>query len=177
MQLLMRHPPGAHRAAASDSGDTRVARPEDGEALSRLLATAFPELEWSTERARKELLDAADVAATYVVEADGALIGTASARYAPHFPGEGYVHWVAIDPERRGAGLLQSLMARVMQRFADDGMASAVLETDDIRLPAIAAYLAEGFVPVYREEGGHETRWSAVFSNLAAYRRNNKERR
>ena len=177
MQLLMRFPPHAIRPTAVAPAEVRLARNDEAGALSRLLGRAFPELEWSAERARKELLDAADVVATYVVEAGGTLIGTASARYAAQFPDQGYVHWVAIDPEHRGTGLLQALMSRVMQRFADDGMASAVLETDDIRLPAIAAYLAEGFVPVYREEGGHETRWSAVFSNLAAYRRNNKERR
>jgi mycothiol synthase len=177
MQLLMRFPTHASRPAPAGSVDVRLARPDDADALGALMAAAFPEMEWSAERVRKDLLDAADVVATYVVEGAGGLIGTASARYwIEKFPDEGYVHWVAIDPARRGQGLLQALMARVMQKFADDGKASVVLETDDIRLPAITAYLGEGFVPVYRDEGGHEQRWSAVFSNLAAYRRNKKER-
>jgi GNAT superfamily N-acetyltransferase len=178
MQLLMRSPTQPPRPASSGSVEVRLARPDDAEALATLMGAAFPEMEWSADRVRTDLLDAHDVAATYVVDGPGGLIGTASARYwTEKFPEEGYVHWVAIDPARRGQGLLQALMGRVMQRFADDGKPSAVLETDDIRLPAITAYLGEGFVPVYRDEGGHEQRWSVVFSNLAAYRRNKKERR
>ena len=47
---------------------------------------------------------------------------------------------------------------------------SPFLETDDHRLPAIAAYLRLGYVPQYTE-ADHEGRWSAIFTQLADGRR------
>jgi mycothiol synthase len=50
-----------------------------------------------------------------------------------------------------------------------------VLETDDPRLPAIASYLGMGFVPLYAAPD-HETRWSAVFAQLAvAWRKKRRD--
>jgi mycothiol synthase len=62
-------------------------------------------------------------------------------------------------------------MAAVMQRFAEDGRMSSILETDDVRLPAIASYLSQGFIPHYTESD-HQLRWSKVFEELAKGRRN-----
>ncbi len=65
--------------------------------------------------------------------------------------GVGYVHWVAVDPEARGRGLFDAVMGAVEDRFRADGRPVAMLETDDVRLPAIAAYLRRGYVPQYTE--------------------------
>ena len=74
-------------------------------------------MEWSADRARKDLLDAPDVKATFVIEENGTLLATASARYFDErFPGVGYVHWVAVDPAARGRGLFDVVMAAVENR-------------------------------------------------------------
>ncbi len=164
---------GEQQASAS----IRPARPADASALARLLGVAFPEMDWPAERARTALLDAPDVTATFVVEEDGALLATASCRHVDdRFPSLGYVHWVAVDPKARGRGLFDLVMGSVMERFKADGRPIAVLETDDKRLPAIAAYLRLGFVPQYTEPD-HEERWSRIFTALAAGRRNSGNRK
>lgn len=169
-QLVMKRP-GLALGDYPDSPDVRRAKGDDAEGLARVFKTAFPEMDWDAARARKELLDAADVRATFLVGDSGAVLGTASARYfEQRFPGVGYVHWVAVDPVARGRGVFDAVMAAVHRQFAADGRPVAVLETDDHRLPAIAAYLRLGYVPQYVEPD-HEVRWSAVFTKLAESRR------
>lgn len=171
-QLVMKRPlrelPPKLRAQTMK---VRRATAADGDALARLLAAAFPEMTWDPERARKDLLEAPDVKATFVVEEAGALLATASARYFDErFPGVGYVHWVAVDPAARGRGLFDIVMDAVQTQFETDSRPVAFLETDDQRLPAIAAYLRLGYVPQYTESD-HEARWSAIFSQLAEGRK------
>lgn len=173
-QLLMKRPAevneGPMKVQALDM-NFRQAVAADADGLARLLGAAFPEMPWPVERARKDLLDAPDVKATFVVEEAGKLLATASARYVPaRFPGVGYVHWVGVDPVARGRGLFDVVMAAVQQRFETDGKPVAVLETDDHRLPAIAAYLRLGYIPQYTE-ADHEGRWSMIFTQLAEGRR------
>jgi mycothiol synthase len=176
-QLIMKRPERSTPSTGSppDQGlagpECRVATAADAEALARVLKSAFPEMEWDAARARRDLLDADDVKRTFVVEQDGQLLGTASARYfEQRFPGVGYVHWVAVDPVARGRGIFDAVMAAVHQQFFDDGRSIAFLETDDHRLPAIAAYLRLGYVPQYTEPD-HEGRWSAIFTTLAEGRK------
>ena len=109
------------------------------------------------------------MAAVYVIDGPEGLLATAAARYHAPYPGVGYVHWVGVDPTARGRALGAVVMNAVLARFVADGLTAAVLETDDVRLPAITSYLAQGYVPQY-PEAGHEGRWSAVFAALAAWR-------
>lgn len=173
-QLLMKRPAEIGGAPAQRGPldiALRTAVSADAERLARLLAAAFPEMEWSAERARRDLLDATDVTDTYVVESDGELVATASCRHLDaRFPGAGYVHWVAVDPTRRGSGLADVVMQAVMQRFVAQGRPEIVLETDDQRLAAIGAYLRLGFVPQY-PDSEHESRWSRLFTQLAEGRK------
>jgi GNAT superfamily N-acetyltransferase len=167
-QLVMKRPAGGPVIPAAS---VRAATPSDAEALGRLLGAAFPEMDWSAERARKDLLEASDVKATFVIDEDDKLLATASARYfTARFPEGGYVHWVAVDPAARGRGLFDVVMAAVHRQFDADGKPVAFLETDDQRLPAIAAYLRLGYVPHYTESD-HESRWSKIFTQLAEGRR------
>jgi mycothiol synthase len=145
----------------------RSAGPTDAEGLSRLLGSAFPEIEWTPDRVVRDLLDEPSVAEVLVIDGEHGLLATASARYVDQFPTAGYVHWVGTDPAFRGRSLGRSVCLAVLERFRRDGRMAAVLETDDPRLPAIASYLGLGFVPSYAAPD-HETRWSAVFAQLAA---------
>jgi mycothiol synthase len=169
-QLIMKRPPGAAPLPAESPVRVREATPQDAPAIARLLGAAFPELEWDVARVGKDLFDPPDVAVTYVVEDGGKLVATASVRYHERFPGAGYVHWVGVDPAQRGRRLGTVVMARVMRRFAADGRTFSILETDDFRLPAIASYLGQGFIPHYTDPD-HEERWSKVFEQLAQGRR------
>jgi GNAT superfamily N-acetyltransferase len=184
-QLVMKRPAGStpltENQGISERGfspherdaglETRTATAADAEALARLLKSAFPEMEWDAARAHKDLLDADDVKVTFVVEENGQIFGTASARYfEQRFPGVGYVHWVAVDPAARGRGIFDAVMDAVHRQFIADGRSIAFLETDDHRLPAIAAYLRLGYVPQYTEDD-HEGRWSAIFTKLAEGRK------
>ncbi len=140
--------------------------------LSHVLTTAFEE-EWSIDRVRSSLTAAPDVLAVYVVTWNDRPVATASSRHdAEKFPGMGYVHWVGGLPEHAGHGLGSALMNRLMQDFRDRGYQTAILETDDQRLPAIKVYLRHGFLPVYDVKGeDHRPRWVSVFQRLLAPRR------
>ena len=173
-QLQMKRPRLADMRPL-DRPDIRIATEADADGLSRLLGSAFPEHEWTADRARSDLLRDPSVAAVYVIDGPDGLLATASARYHIPFPGAGYVHWVGVDPAARGQQLGTVIMAAVMGRFVTDGFDTAILETDDPRLPAITSYLAQGYVPQY-PDADHEVRWSAVFAALSDWRHGKKGR-
>ena len=85
----------------------------------------------------------------------------------------GYLHMVASLPTHRGRGLGRVVCLAALHYLRSHGFGSAALTTDDPRLPAIATYLALGFVPDYWEDpaSSQRARWSAVFARLAAARR------
>jgi ribosomal protein S18 acetylase RimI-like enzyme len=174
-QLMMKRPVGASDLPPASPIAVREASRSDGPQLAAVLGAAFPEMEWDVARVNKDLFDATDVPVTYVIEDNGLIVATASVRYHARFPESGYVHWVGVDPKSRGRRLGSVVMARVMRRFAADGRQSCILETDDIRLPAIASYLGQGYVPQYPDVD-HEPRWSRVFEQLAQSRRESKDR-
>jgi len=171
-QLLMKLPSLAGFLPVARS-DLRLAKDRDAAGLACLLAAAFPEIKWSADKARQDLFGDPSVAAVYVIDGPEGLLATASARYHATYPGLGYVHWVGVDPAARGQALGTAVMNAVLARFGADGLAAAVLETDDARLPAITSYLAQGFVPQY-PDADHQGRWSAVFAAQAAWRQNKR---
>ncbi len=174
-QLVMLRPSEAPPPSVPDGPSCRLATDADAPELARLLRAAFPEQNWTVERVGKDLLDAPDVPHTFVIAEAGALIATASVRYLERFAGHGYVHWVAVDPRARGRRLAMIAMGAVLQAFAEDGHDSAILETDDHRLPAIASYLGQGFIPHYTDPD-HPLRWSRVFAAMAQRRTQTKDK-
>ena len=145
----------------------RVAGPNDAPALAALLQSAFPDEVWTLERVQSALLEAPDVAETYILTRGAELLATASARIAPEFPRSGYLHWVAVAPEARGQRLGFDISLAALHDFAKRGCADAVLETDDHRLAAIKTYQNLGFVPEPRHDS-HPERWAETLANLAA---------
>lgn len=172
-QLMMKRPVGANELPPESPVAVRAATLADAPGLARVLGAAFPELTWDVARVMHDLFDPDDVKVTFLIEEAGAPIATASVRYQARFPDSGYVHWVGVSPEQRGRRLGTIVMARVLREFIADGRQSAILETDDFRLPAIASYLGQGFVPQYPEPD-HEPRWSKIFEILAQSRRREK---
>jgi mycothiol synthase len=169
-QLLMKRPLGATALPPASPVAVREATRDDIPGIARLMAAAYAEQPWDAARVAKELFDVTDVPVVYVVDDGDKIIATASVRYHEDFPGAGYVHYVGVDPQARGRRLGTVVMARVMRRFAADGKTFSVLNTDDFRLPAIASYLGQGFVPQY-PDADHEVRWSRIFEQLAQSRR------
>ena len=176
-QLLMRRPHlnDVPQAPLPDGFQVREAsaRPADEVELAKVLSEAFHE-SWTRETVEERLTHAKDVKAVYVVSGPHGTVATASSRYLPdRFPSEGYVHWVATLPSQTQRGLASYLIARLLCDFQERGYIAAVLETDDFRVPAIRTYLKMGFIPLYEVgQEDHRDRWSAVFQEVLASRRN-----
>lgn len=143
----------------------------EAEALADLLSAAFPETQWTSERAVRDLLRAEDVVTTHIITHNGRLVATASSRLMPEaFPGSGYLHWVASHPDFRGRQLGRAATLAVLHEFVALGCEDAVLETHDFRLPALKTYLKLGFEPVMRDNT-HIPRWEEIHRRLAGHTR------
>ena len=167
-QLMMRRGdlhgwPGAPPLAPGQ--DLRIATAADAAALATLLASAFGTA-WTTANSHRVLLDAEDVPRTFVVSDADVLVATASARLMPDsFPGSGYLHWVAVDPDHRGRRLGAVVSLAVLNYFDAIGCRDAVLETDAHRLAAITMYLALGF-RLEAVEPEHVKVWNEVLQGI-----------
>lgn len=142
----------------------RTASASDLPALTDVLASSFPEMTWDETRTRDALF-ADETVKRVLAIADSttdAIVATASARLLPEtYPGAGYVHWVGASPEHRGKRLGYLVSLAVLHEFVAQGCESAVLDTDDFRIPAIKVYAALGFVPEFTHES-HAPRWSKL---------------
>lgn len=167
-QLFMTHPDlsvGFEAPSLPAGMALRAANAADSTAIAALLAEAFEE-QWDEARVGRELLDAADVAVTWVIADGDGLLAVASERLMPDtYPDAGYVHYVGVAKRARGLGLGAIVTARCMTGFAARGLSTAVLETDDFRLPAVVTYLRLGYVPTYRSPAEQKA-WSVLFPTL-----------
>ena len=124
----------------------RPYRSGDDVSLARLLGRAFGDEIWTVDHVHTALIDASDVEQTYVIAKALAIIATASARLLPEkFPGSGYLHWVASDPDYRRMHLGKIVVLAVLSEFARQGHGDCVLETETFRIPAIKLYKSLGF--------------------------------
>lgn len=143
----------------------READEEDAEGIAWVLEASFLD-PWSEERVLAELLQNDAVPETYVIEANGVVIGTASyQQQSEPDPLAGWLHYVGVLPEARGFGLGEVLSQRVLIEAVSRGNSSVYLTTDDPRLPAIKIYLKLGFEPDHWHES-HSARWAIVRSQL-----------
>jgi mycothiol synthase len=145
----------------------RTYEERDMPSLVATLADSFHEY-WDDARVARELTAAPDVQTVYVVSHGDRVVGTASSRFVPErYPNAGYIHWVGVTSEHLRRGLASALLIHVLHEFRERGYPTAVLETDDFRIPAIRSYFKLGFIPIYdvRTED-HRARWSNVMSNV-----------
>lgn len=128
---------------------------------------------WTPERTMNELVRRPEFSADacFFATVSGTPEGSATAwQRAGYADGVGYVHMVGVSPSARGRGLGILTTLATLHWFRDHGYHSAVLNTDDWRLPAIGVYLGLGFEPVlFNEE--HTRRWEDVHARIAARRR------
>lgn len=90
-------------------------------------------------------------------------VATASAWHRPKFGDDvGYLHMVGVLSTHTGKGLGLQVSLAALHQMAREGKTSAVLETDDFRIPAIKTYLKLGFKPVIIHENQVQ-RWENIF--------------
>jgi mycothiol synthase len=82
-----------------------------------------------------------------------------------NYPGEGWYRMVGVRADARGMGAGRLIGLAALHALRDRGYKSALLSTDDHRIPAINLYLSLGFEPVYTHES-HEERWKNVFETI-----------
>ncbi|MCM8900073.1 GNAT family N-acetyltransferase [Caldicoprobacter algeriensis] len=73
----------------------------------------------------------------------------------------GYLHMVGVLPEHSGKKLGYYVSLAALYQMAKEGKKSAVLHTDDFRIPAIKTYWNLGFKPVLVHENQIE-RWKNI---------------
>jgi len=92
-------------------------------------------------------------------------VATASGVENPDFPGEGWFRMVAVHPDAQGMGLGKKICLAVLHDLASRGYKSALLSTDDIRIPAIKLYLSLGFEPFCTDDT-HKQRWNEIYKKI-----------
>ncbi len=123
---------------------------------------------WDESRARRELWgdrDVLDDGIQLLVDPDGKLVGSATAKRSPIEPGSGYLHMVLLERELRSRGLGRAVSLAALHRMVAEDMGAASLEIDDWRLAAIRTYLRLGFEPDPIAED-HEARWQRILRIL-----------
>ena len=68
-------------------------------------------------------------------------------------------------PESRGLGAGRLICLAALHALSARGYKTAVLSTDDERIPAIKLYLSLGFEPIYTHES-HKERWEKVMNKF-----------
>jgi ribosomal protein S18 acetylase RimI-like enzyme len=76
---------------------------------------------------------------------------------------QGLVHMVSCKPEFRGMGLGNLLTEIGLYVLKNEGLKTALLRTDDWRIPAIKTYLKAGFTPDLTSSPDYKERWDAIF--------------
>ena len=75
-------------------------------------------------------------------------VATAAAWHVPNMPQDvGYLYMVGAVPSHTGRNLGYAVCAAALNQMLAEGKTSALLITDDFRLPAIKTYLRLGFQP------------------------------
>mgnify|MGYP005838471015 CR=1 FL=1 len=141
-------------------------REGDAPEWDRILSAAFGQ-DWTGKFEREMLHDEAFTPerVLFVCRGDEP-VATSSAWYRSRYARSvGYLHWVAVTPEESGKGLGYQVSLACLHKMASEGRTSAMLMTDDFRLPAIATYLKLGFEPLLIHENQRQ-RWRDIFTNL-----------
>lgn len=99
------------------------------------------------------------------------VLATATAAERDDYTGEGWFRMIAADPEVQGKGLGKLICLIALYDLRKRGYKSAVLSTDDNRIPALKTYLGLGFEPIYFHES-HEERWKNVIEKINNFKKN-----
>ena len=96
---------------------------------------------------------------------NGKPIATTSAVEHPSYPGEGWYRMVGVHADAKGRGAGRKIALAALYALRERGYTSAMLSTDDARIPALSLYLSLGFEPYVCHES-HEARWKKVLEEV-----------
>lgn len=156
---------GLPPAAAPAGYAIRAILPGEEASAGECLAAAFGD-EWSGERVRSDLSENTFVDRMLVAVKDGEVAATASAASSEEWGQAGYVHYVAVHPAHQGLALGYWISLAVLHEFRALERTSAVLHTDDHRVPAIKTYLKLGFALDFSANPGFASRWEVISRRL-----------
>jgi mycothiol synthase len=132
--------------------------------LELLLACGFDE--WDLKAVDEHLRDLERREGSSVVVRGGRIVAATFASRQNSPRRAGVLDYVVCHPEYRGLGLGRAVCVAVLRFFAGRGYDSAVLLTDDWRLPAVGLYLSLGFTPEMTRDD-MPARWETVRKELA----------
>jgi ribosomal protein S18 acetylase RimI-like enzyme len=97
-------------------------------------------------------------ATSLIAEDDGTMIGFLVGFVSPSAPGEGYIHYVAVDPGYRGRGIARHLYDEFIARVKPRGCRLLHAITSPVNQTSIAFHRSMGFdvrgpVPDYNGPG------------------------
>ena len=165
-QLIMRHPDITELPPLGLGEDFAIVHHREGcgmEAIwEEIIESAF-EKHYSFQF----LIKAGNYKPEHVLYATykGRHIATASAVEHPDYPEQGWYRMVGSHKDARGLGAGRLVALAALHNLRERGYTSALLSTDDSRLPAISMYLSLGFKPYLTHES-HKERWERVLEEL-----------
>ncbi len=101
----------------------------------------------------------------YYLNINGEDVATLTAVEHDSYPGEGWLRVLGLKKSASGKGLGKLMMLIALYKLKERGYKTAVLSTDDFRIPALCTYLGLGFKPVYNHES-HQERWQKLKETL-----------
>ena len=159
-QLIMRHPNITELPPLEPTNGITLHTHRDGDeaAWEQIIESAF-EKHFDFELLIR--LGGYDPSYVIYAEKDGKEIATATAVENPAYPGEGWFRMIGAHKDARGLGAGRLVCLAALHSLKNRGYKTAVLSTDDDRIPALTLYYSLGFRPVYTHES-HKARWDAI---------------
>lgn len=146
---ILRLPPDVDVPATAPVGvEIRQYRPDEEHEVYTVIDNAFSEWEGRESRSFEDWQSAVthsvgfDPALLLVAEVDERVAGAA---VGVHYPGEGWVDQVAVDPAHRGRGIARALIGSLFREFRGRGEQRMGLNTDS-RTGALGLYTGMGMV-------------------------------
>jgi GNAT superfamily N-acetyltransferase len=103
----------------------------------------------SEHRFTSEVLDPASVLVTVVAYVDGVPVGHACLRsLSGSMAGDLEIKRMYVEPDARGSGVADALLAAVEQRVRDEGVPRVVIHTGDRQLAALRFYERHGYTAI-----------------------------
>ena len=103
----------------------------------------------SEHRFTSEVLDPSTVLITVVAYVDDMAVGHACLRsLSGTMAGDLEIKRMYVEPDKRGSGVADALLAAVEQRARDEGVPRVVIHTGDRQLAALRFYERHGYTPI-----------------------------
>ncbi len=121
----------------------------------------------SEHRFTSEVLDPSSVLITVVAYVEGMPVGHACLRaLSGTMAGDLEIKRMYVEPDARGSGVADALLAAVEQRARDEGVPRVVIHTGDRQLAALRFYERHGYTPIDVFPPYEEVTYSRCFEKV-----------